>query len=108
MHLVSSIEAVVASGRPWAFTDRHAEVAYARYFEDLNSLGEVDWDAMTKTYWSEVKEVRQAEFLVHDWFPWTCVAKFGVYNDAIAQLVQQAIAKATHQPPIVVESGWYY
>jgi hypothetical protein len=108
VHLVSSVEAVVKSGRPWTFTDRHAEVAYARYFEDLDDLNEVDWDAMTKTYWSEVREVRQAEFLIHDWFPWTCVKKIAVYNDAIAERTKKAIAKAKHQPPVVVEKSWYY
>lgn len=43
VHLVSTIEAAVAWGRPWAFTDRHADLGYARYFEDLAHLSEVNW-----------------------------------------------------------------
>jgi hypothetical protein len=66
VHLVSSIETARASGKPWAFTDRHADVAYARYFDDLSHLAEVDWSVMPLIYWSGVKEERQAEFLVHD------------------------------------------
>jgi len=108
VHLVSSVEAVIAAGRPWAFTDRHADLGYARYFDNLVDLEEVDWDAMPLKYWKEKKEVRQAEFLVHDWFPWTCVEKIGMYNDAIAERAKKAIAKATHQPIVVVENGWYY
>lgn len=108
VHLVSSIEAVAASGRPWAFTDRHADLGYARYFDDLANLNEVDWNAMPLTWWKNVKEQRQAEFLVHDWFPWSCVEKITVYNDAIAKRAKEALEKAKHQPPIVVEVSWYY
>lgn len=108
VHLVSSIEAVKKAARPWAFTDRHADLEYARFFDDLAKLDEVNWEVMPLQWWKEVKEERQAEFLVHDWFPWTCVEKIGVYNDAFAQRAKQAIANATHRPPIVVEASWYY
>ncbi len=108
VHLVSSVETVVASGRPWAFTDRHADLAYARYFDDLANLGEVRWDVMPMQWWTEVKEERQAEFLVHDYCPWHCVEKIGVYNAVAAQRVRQAIATAEHRPAILVQSGWYY
>jgi hypothetical protein len=108
VHLVSSIETVIAVGRPWVFTDRHADLAYARYFDDLADLKEIDWAAMPLTWWKEKKEERQAEFLVHDWFPWACVEKIGVYNDAIGEATSKAIATAKHQPPVMVEKSWYY
>jgi hypothetical protein len=108
VHLVSSVESVTSTGRPWAFTDRHADLGYTRFFDNWDDRKEVDWDAMPLTYWSEKKEVRQAEFLVHDWFPWTCAEKIGVYNDAIAERAKQAMAKEKHQPPVVVETSWYY
>jgi len=108
VHLVSTIESVLAAGRAWAFTDRHADLGYARYFDDLVNLKEIDWDAMPLRWWQDKKEVRQAEFLVHGWFPWTCVEKIGVYNDAIAERTTKAIAMAKHQPPVVVETSWYY
>ena len=37
VHLVSSVSSATSIGRPWAFTDRHAELAHALYFEDLES-----------------------------------------------------------------------
>ena len=89
-------------------TDRHADLGYARFFANWAYRKEVDWDAMDLTWWKEKKEERQAEFLVHDWFPWSCVDMIGVYNDAMAERAAKAIAKAKHQPPIVVERGWYY
>jgi hypothetical protein len=31
------------------------------------------------THWTHVEEERQAEFLVHDFFPWTAVEAVGVW-----------------------------
>ena len=108
VHLVSSAEAAMTTHKPWAFTDRHADLAYARFFANWAKRTEVDWDAMPLIWWKEKKEERQAEFLVYDSFPWTCVEKIGVYNEAIAERTRQAIAKAKHQPSVVVEKSWYY
>jgi hypothetical protein len=71
VHLVSSTRAVRATGRPWFFTDRHADLGYASQFDTLDRLDEVDWSVMPLKYWSDpdVKERRQAEFQVHDWCP---------------------------------------
>jgi len=46
VHLVSSVEAAIATGRPWAFTDRHADLGYARFFTNWAKRNEVDWEAM--------------------------------------------------------------
>jgi hypothetical protein len=67
VHLVSTVGTAIATGRPWAFTDRHAELAYARYATNIAQEGIVDWGVMPLTYWNrppEVSEKRQAEFLV--------------------------------------------
>jgi ssDNA thymidine ADP-ribosyltransferase DarT-like protein len=79
VHLVSSIQVVLATGRPWFFTDRHADLGYASLFGTLDRLDEVDWSVMPRKYWSDpdVQEKRQAEFLVHDWFRWSAIAVFG-------------------------------
>src|SRR5258708_3519204 len=103
VHLVSSAEMAVNCGQPWTFTDRHADVAHARYFEDLDDLSEVDWDAMTRRYWTEVMEVRQAEFLVHERFPWTCVNQIVVLNESTARRAQAAIARAKHKPSVAID-----
>lgn len=110
VHLVSSIEAIGATGRPWLFTDRHADLGYANQYDTLDKLGEVDWAVMPLTYWSEpeVKEKRQAEFLVHDWCPWEAVEVIGVIDQAIAARVEAAITGAAHKPRVEVHRDWYY
>ncbi len=110
VHLVSSIEAVIASQRPWAFTDVHPVLAFARFFDSLDDLDQVDWSVMPQKYWSSkgVKEYREAEFLVHDWFPWGCVQTIGVYSPQIANRVRGILVPGTHQPPVEVRREWYY
>lgn len=43
VHLVSSVRTAIASGRPWAFTNRHAELHYAEYFDRIDREDQVDW-----------------------------------------------------------------
>src|SRR6266478_4699899 len=33
VHLESSVATAVALGQPWAFTDRHADLGYAQYYD---------------------------------------------------------------------------
>jgi hypothetical protein len=108
VHLVSSVQVAVALGRPWAFTDRHADLAHALHFDDLQDLHAVPWDVMNLSYWAEVKEERQAEFLVHRFFPWTAVTSIAVMTRAIAAHVRHIIENTAHRPPITVEPRWYY
>lgn len=108
VHLVSRVSTAIRQGRPWAFTDRHAELAHALHFDDLADLGEVPWHVMDVKYWSQVKEERQAEFLVHDFFPWTAVEAVGVWGQATATKVHQAMRAASHRPAVSVEREWYY
>ena len=110
VHLISTIGDAARCGRPWAFTDRHAELVYARYFEDLADLGRVSWDVMPRRFWNEeeVKETRQAEFLVHDAFPWGCVRWIGVHDSAVSDAVTSLLSEAPHQPKILVRPDLYY
>jgi hypothetical protein len=111
VHLVSDTDLATKTGQPWGFTDRHAELAFAEYFEDIEDLDKVDWDVMPRKQWggdSEVKEMKQAEFLVHDFFPWTSIKKIGVLNQEIADKVLKLIKSSQHKPDVQVERGWYY
>ncbi len=109
VHLVSSIDAGVQAGRPWFFTDGHADVVSGQ-FDDLSRLDEVDWSVMPLRWWNDpdVKTKRQAEFLVHDFFPWTAIEVIGVVDKDIASVVRETIAGADHQPQVKIKRNWYY
>ena len=110
LHLVSSVQTAAAIGKPWAFTDRHAELAYTQFFDDLADLHHVPWHVMSLTWWSQVREERQAEFLVHGFFPWTSVTHIVVKSQAVAARVSSTLATSgvDHVPPVAVDQGWYY
>jgi ssDNA thymidine ADP-ribosyltransferase, DarT len=109
VHLVSSVQTAVALQKPWAFTDRHADLAYAAYFDSLADLSEVDWSVMPLDYWAgdeETKEKRQAEFLVYESFPWSGVEMIGVKDAVIAARVQALLPSG--KPPVAIHPNWYY
>jgi hypothetical protein len=111
LHLVSTVGAAIAAGQPWAFTDRHAELGYALYATATAQERIVDWSLMPLVYWNnppEVREKRQAEFLVHDQFPWSAVQQIGVYDERTAAEVLGLLAGATYRPAVTVERAWYY
>lgn len=108
IHLVSSVSRAVGLGRPWAFTDRHADLGHALYFEDLAQLSEVPWDVMDCDYWADVKEERQAEFLVQGFFPWGAVTEVATMVAAVQQRVQVELQQARHRPPVALRPAWYY
>ncbi|MHB1565725.1 MAG: type II toxin-antitoxin system toxin DNA ADP-ribosyl transferase DarT [Acidiferrobacter sp.] len=111
VHLVSSVHTMLTTARPWFFTDRHADLGYANQFDSLGRLDEVDWAVMPLRQWGggqEVKEKRQAEFLVHDWCPWSAIEVIGVVNRDIAVRVEAAISGAGHRPRVEVHGDWYY
>jgi hypothetical protein len=59
---------------------------------------------MQAQYWNDTdndpdrKRRRQAEFLVHEFFPWALVSYIGVYDRSIAETVDEIIQGATPKP----------
>jgi ssDNA thymidine ADP-ribosyltransferase, DarT len=107
VHLVSTVRTAIAAGRPWAFTDRHAELGHALHYDDLGNLGEVPWHVMNLTYWQEVREERQAEFLVREFFPWTSILEVAAMTQGTADRVRQVLGgQAT--PRVTIRPEWYY
>jgi hypothetical protein len=114
IYLVSSVEAVAKGQRPWCFTDGHAVEAVSRFFCDVGSLNEVDWEVIEHWSWKNTdadpdrKRRKQAEFLVHQSFPWSLVEGIGVIDASTKAKVAAAMAQAKHQPTIAVQPKWYY
>lgn len=113
VHLVSRVGTAINLGTPWGFTDRHAELGYALYFDQLTQLDKVDWTSISATQWGgagrdQIKERKQAEFLVYQRFPWEAVEQIGVKNEAVANQVNQILSSSHHKPDVLIQSGWYY
>ena len=116
LHLVSSAEAAAAADLAFTWSEGHAEMKFSQFFEGLTDLGtQIDWATMKAQYWNDNppdvvdrKRKRQAEFLVHRFFPWTLFSTIGVINDAMKAEVIQILADAGHKPDVRVQRGWYY
>ena len=69
---------------------------------------------MEATYWADTEEDgdrkrrRQAEFLMHQFFPWQLIQEIGVINTTIQTQVREILYKINIQTPIKVCSKWYY
>lgn len=114
LHLVSSVEGVVANGLPFTFTNGHAEMAVSRFYEATEDLNKVDWAVMRSLRWNDTaadgnrKWRRQAEFLVHNSFPFTLVQEIGVISETVAGEVRRILESAGCETSVVVRPAWYY
>jgi len=114
MHLQADLRHVAALADKhktrWAFTNCNAGARYATFFNNVDQLGEVDWAAVEATDFrsANIKEGKQAEFLVHESFLWSLIERIGVANQMVLQQVQAVLAASEHQPPVAVERRWYF
>jgi hypothetical protein len=114
LHLESDLKTVVkwatTAGRRWAFSTGNAGARYARFLKDLGQLEKLNWEAITANKWRDpdLKEGKQAEFLIERCFPWECIDTIGVINTEMAQQVTDVIGSANHRPPVLVRRHWYY
>jgi len=108
--LVTVVEWAKREGRRWAFSDRNAGAYYVDFYSDVAQLDQVNWEAVATNQWREasVKEGKQAEFLIHESFPWELVESVGVVDPSIERQVNGILASVQARPTVIVERGWYY
>lgn len=114
VHLEADLHRVVqwaaTQGRRWAFSLSNAGAYYTQFRERLDQLEEVNWDAVAANDFrpADIKEGKQAEFLVQDSFPWRLVERIGVHSQAMVPNVSNAMQNAVHRPTIEIRRDWYY
>jgi len=114
VHLQADMNACVQwakqNGKPIAFSTSNAGSRTADFYNKKKDLDKVDWDAVGARWFTDsgVRERKQAEFLVFDWFPWSLVEHVGVFDQNRATLAKQAISANTHRPTISIENSWYF
>lgn len=114
VHLESDLYAVVAwaqrANRRWAFSLSNAGATYAEYRSSLGELSQVHWEAVAARDFRppDIREHKQAEFLVHGSFPWYLISRIGVRSRQMKSQVLTAIVGAIHRPRVEVLPEWYY
>jgi hypothetical protein len=114
VHLQAGLHDVLewakAVRRRWAFSKGNAGARYSEFYNDPALLDMLEWETIAATDWRDpdVKERKQAEFLVEDSFPWELIELIGVIDAEAEKQVATAIIGAEHQPELVVKPEWYY
>lgn len=114
VHLEADMHEVVSwaerESRKWAFSLSNAGAYYVQVRDCLDELEEINWAAVAATDFRspDVKEGKQAEFLVHGSFPWELVRKIGVYSTEIKMRAEASLEHARHRPPVEIFRHWYY
>ena len=114
VHLEYDLQQVIdwANSQPrlWAFSLSNASASYTQFRCDVEHMDQINWTAVAALDWRapEIKEGKQAEFLVHGWVPWHLVKRIGVRSEAVARGVLSAIGHARHRPPVQIVRDWYY
>ena len=113
VHLEADLNTVVAwaeanGNRRWAFTLSNAGSYYFEDRNDLANLNEIIWPAVSSNQWTNCKEGKQAEFLMHHSFPFELVERVGVHSAPMHQLVSNALLASAHQPTVEILPSWYY
>lgn len=114
VHLRADLRRVVewanSEHRKWASSNGNAGTRYTRFFDNLEELEKLDWNAIEATNWKDlmIRERKQAEFLVYGCFPWELVERIGVADNRIATTVQTILSEAVDKPEVVVTPNWYY
>ena len=117
IYLVSTAQAVQASGAEFVFSDGHGLVAFTEWYHDLNDLDRVDWKMVYDDYWvddpdadMDRKRRKQAEFLVHRFCDWALIQEIAVLNDSMKSKVEGVLGSfpPEQRRPVCVRPDWYY
>lgn len=114
VHLEADLEEVVdwaeQAGCRWAFSLSNAGAFYTHFRNRMDDLDQINWRAVAATDWREreIKEGKQAEFLVYGAFPWGLVRRIGVSSMEVRNKTVAAIADAEHRPRVELQPSWYY
>jgi hypothetical protein len=114
IHLEADIERTIqwaaSQDRKWAFSLSNASSYYAQFRSSSANLHEINWDAVAATDFraSDVREGKQAEFLVHGRFPWFLVSRIGVRSMSVRVKVDAILRASDHSPKIDIKPDWYF
>ncbi|MGH9535790.1 MAG: type II toxin-antitoxin system toxin DNA ADP-ribosyl transferase DarT [Terriglobales bacterium] len=114
VHLEADLHSVVEwaerEHRGWAFSLANAGARYTPFRNRVDELNQLDWNAITARDFkdSDVKESKQAEFLLHEYCPFDLIERIGVRGMAAYGRVNTALVPAAHGPSVAIMPEWYF
>ena len=112
--LVSNLAKVKALQLDFVFTDRHAYTPLAKYFNDTDHVGEVDWQLLQTRNFKrnpddpEQIERYQAEALVHQHLPITGLLGIVCYTESVKNSLDTQTQREGLKLDVRVMPQWYF
>jgi hypothetical protein len=112
--IVSSLRKVAELGCPFVFSDRHAYLLSANFYDDLADLANIDWRILQKLDFKrdpddpEKIERYQAEALIHRHVRAEVLLGVVCYTDAVKNSLDHIVAKCGLGLQIAKRTGWYF
>ncbi len=107
--LNNAINWAQSNNKRWALTTGNAS---SRYFEDyanISDFARIDWEIIGRSYWQDVIDKKQAEFLIEDQFPFNAVELIGIYPDnTTISGTTRSLSGSPQASKIQVKKNWYY
>lgn len=98
----------------WFFTDGQANDMASRHYNDTAHLDKIDWDSIRQSNFSkndgdfDRPRRYQAEFLVKESVPLSCVESLNVYNEEAAAYVQGLLDAGGIQLPLHIQPEYFF
>lgn len=113
-YIICDASDVIQQCPDWCFTDGHAKTAITEFYNSMDNIGEVDWDAVKEKHWNNTEEDfdrmrrKQAEFLVKEYVPVACIGHIVVYNDDKRILIQNMVVNLGLNIQVSASTKLYY
>jgi hypothetical protein len=116
IYVVCQMSKIIESNLPFVFTDGHARNLISAYYNDVNDLVNVDWNVVKEKQWNNTEEDpdrkrrKQAEFLVSQEIPSSCIHAILVYDAERHRFAEEAVKAAglAIQVHLNTNARWYY
>ena len=112
--LVSSVHRIAELGHQFIYTDRHAYVATANYYNNINKLDNVDWGLLQNRNFQrdpndpEKVERYQAEALIYQHLPVEALIGVVCYTDSLKSTIEEQVRQRGLDLNIKTIKGWYF
>ncbi len=112
--MASSLHLLYAKGIRFLFTDRHAYLAAAQFYSDIDHLDRIGWDILRRRDFKNdpddpgKKERYQAETLVHKLLPVEALSEFVCYDKNVLAGLTKAIEERGMTIKASKRTDWYF
>jgi hypothetical protein len=112
--LISSLHQLSRQGTPFLFTDRHARLKAANFYDDLARLDAIGWaNLQARDFRKDPDDPDkfhkyEAEALVYQHLPIDGLLGFGCYDTTTAQSVEQQVCASGCGIRVHTNQRWYF